>query len=154
MTIMLHSTRRDSRGRPLSFVAMRFRALFEGGETIRRQRPVAELAVRLHSGAVVVAARGDHQAELIRPAHECLRLVRRMFGVPGFHPIEAFRGESVQLLPRDPVRSRMRSEEHTSELQSQSNIVCRLLLEKKTRTASSFTWTTTTLIHRVSRCSE
>src|SRR2546430_2073230 len=28
-----------------------------------------------------------------------------------------------------------RSEEHTSELQSQSNIVCRLLLEKKTDTA-------------------
>src|SRR2546430_12596275 len=26
--------------------------------------------------------------------------------------------------------SRMRSEEHTSELQSQSNLVCRLLLEK------------------------
>src|SRR2546427_3583932 len=30
---------------------------------------------------------------------------------------------------RDPVR--VRSEEHTSELQSQSNLVCRLLLEKK-----------------------
>src|SRR2546430_10000830 len=28
-------------------------------------------------------------------------------------------------------RSRERSEEHTSELQSQSNLVCRLLLEKK-----------------------
>src|SRR2546430_13423810 len=28
----------------------------------------------------------------------------------------------------------MRSEEHTSELQSQSNLVCRLLLEKKNRT--------------------
>src|SRR2546430_12595231 len=28
-------------------------------------------------------------------------------------------------------RSTMRSEEHTSELQSQSNLVCRLLLEKK-----------------------
>src|SRR3990167_6484527 len=27
----------------------------------------------------------------------------------------------------------MRSEEHTSELQSQSNLVCRLLLEKKTK---------------------
>src|SRR2546430_12088869 len=27
----------------------------------------------------------------------------------------------------------VRSEEHTSELQSQSNLVCRLLLEKKTR---------------------
>src|SRR2546430_3685639 len=29
------------------------------------------------------------------------------------------------------VRSARRSEEHTSELQSQSNLVCRLLLEKK-----------------------
>src|SRR5205085_12176793 len=28
-------------------------------------------------------------------------------------------------------RNRARSEEHTSELQSQSNLVCRLLLEKK-----------------------
>src|SRR2546430_11463724 len=31
-------------------------------------------------------------------------------------------------------RSRPRSEEHTSELQSQSNLVCRLLLEKKKKT--------------------
>src|SRR2546430_9239402 len=31
---------------------------------------------------------------------------------------------------RDPVQT-YRSEEHTSELQSQSNLVCRLLLEKK-----------------------
>src|SRR2546430_11536214 len=32
-----------------------------------------------------------------------------------------------------PKPSRTRSEEHTSELQSQSNLVCRLLLEKKKR---------------------
>src|SRR2546430_7845339 len=32
------------------------------------------------------------------------------------------------------VTSRFRSEEHTSELQSQSNLVCRLLLEKKKNT--------------------
>src|SRR2546430_13269058 len=31
-----------------------------------------------------------------------------------------------------PLGARGRSEEHTSELQSQSNLVCRLLLEKKT----------------------
>src|SRR2546430_11467460 len=30
-------------------------------------------------------------------------------------------------------RARCRSEEHTSELQSQSNLVCRLLLEKKNK---------------------
>src|SRR2546427_4447346 len=31
----------------------------------------------------------------------------------------------------EPRERRLRSEEHTSELQSQSNLVCRLLLEKK-----------------------
>src|SRR2546427_5142107 len=36
--------------------------------------------------------------------------------------------QGIQRFPRDP-----RSEEHTSELQSQSNLVCRLLLEKKKR---------------------
>src|SRR2546430_7712298 len=33
-----------------------------------------------------------------------------------------------------PAFSLERSEEHTSELQSQSNLVCRLLLEKKNKT--------------------
>src|SRR2546427_4117174 len=32
---------------------------------------------------------------------------------------------------KDPKEGALRSEEHTSELQSQSNLVCRLLLEKK-----------------------
>src|SRR6266700_6164375 len=34
-------------------------------------------------------------------------------------------------LPEDPTRCLPRSEEHTSELQSRENLVCRLLLEKK-----------------------
>src|SRR2546430_11198569 len=36
------------------------------------------------------------------------------------------------------LRGRGRSEEHTSELQSQSNLVCRLLLEKKKNTNNNF----------------
>src|SRR2546430_10831342 len=37
------------------------------------------------------------------------------------------------------LRARMlRSEEHTSELQSQSNLVCRLLLEKKKQDVMTF----------------
>src|SRR2546427_9125258 len=35
------------------------------------------------------------------------------------------------------ARARIRSEEHTSELQSQSNLVCRLLLEKKKKNKHS-----------------
>src|SRR2546430_7716036 len=41
---------------------------------------------------------------------------------------------ALLLAPGEPVvhrARRSRSEEHTSELQSQSNLVCRLLLEKK-----------------------
>src|SRR5688572_31765956 len=38
---------------------------------------------------------------------------------------------------RGPSRHGRRSEEHTSELQSQSNLVCRLLLEKKKQTHPS-----------------
>src|SRR5688572_32545593 len=43
-----------------------------------------------------------------------------------------FSGKSYYLLPDGQVAQRpyARSEEHTSELQSQSNLVCRLLLEK------------------------
>src|SRR2546427_7386813 len=35
-------------------------------------------------------------------------------------------------------RADLRSEEHTSELQSQSNLVCRLLLEKKKKTPQCY----------------
>src|SRR5688572_32427032 len=50
-----------------------------------------------------------------------------------------------------------RSEEHTSELQSQSNLVCRLLLEKKKRkarqqkTRSARTYRSTSLLSTTTR---
>src|SRR2546430_5545577 len=45
---------------------------------------------------------------------------------------------SVGLAPTDEREAPiLRSEEHTSELQSQSNLVCRLLLEKKKKIISS-----------------
>src|SRR2546427_5326982 len=40
------------------------------------------------------------------------------------------------LVDRDLRVTNSRSEEHTSELQSQSNLVCRLLLEKKKKSRS------------------
>src|SRR2546430_12440687 len=53
----------------------------------------------------------------------------------GFEPPRPF-GHKILSLARLPVPPLpqwwlYRSEEHTSELQSQSNLVCRLLLEKK-----------------------
>src|SRR2546430_8645690 len=45
---------------------------------------------------------------------------------------------------RDFADAELRSEEHTSELQSQSNLVCRLLLEKKKKNTNI----TTARIHK------
>src|SRR5438309_4581398 len=42
--------------------------------------------------------------------------------------------------PRRAIRLRVRSEEHTSELQSQFHLVCRLLLEKKNRSRTRNTF--------------
>src|SRR5437867_8189338 len=42
----------------------------------------------------------------------------------------------------DNLRAGMRSEEHTSELQSPYDLVCRLLLEKKKKKTSNTTHTT------------
>src|SRR5206468_12472464 len=40
--------------------------------------------------------------------------------------------------PNSPTRKPARSEEHTSELQSRSDLVCRLLLEKKKKKLSTY----------------
>src|SRR2546430_7029466 len=47
------------------------------------------------------------------------------------------RSEPAQRIEWAEAGRRRRSEEHTSELQSQSNLVCRLLLEKKKRFRSA-----------------
>src|SRR2546430_5531357 len=58
-------------------------------------------------------------------------LVPYAYGSRFFHYLAGETGDSV--VPRfvEATSRQLRSEEHTSELQSQSNLVCRLLLEKK-----------------------
>src|SRR2546427_3301140 len=51
---------------------------------------------------------------------------------PALGPADA---SGIARLPGLLLHRRGRSEEHTSELQSQSNLVCRLLLEKKNTTS-------------------
>src|SRR5256886_13025762 len=73
-------------------------------------------------------------------AGEACEVLRRHGGVHVRfvqHHLAARIRQAFRDLWKDGVRARhevrnARSEEHTSELQSQSNLVCRLLLEKKT----------------------
>src|SRR2546427_6649422 len=55
---------------------------------------------------------------------------RRLRGPRGVPVVTALAAPAPRREPRP------RSEEHTSELQSQSNLVCRLLLEKKKKTTT------------------
>src|SRR2546430_1116578 len=83
----------------------------DGHRAVRRFDPPVP-----HCQGQIVDRLAAERGEALDPAHDVEHGVRR----PDF--------VEVHLLRRDPVRS----EEHTSELQSQSNLVCRLLLEKKT----------------------
>src|SRR5256886_10074460 len=53
-----------------------------------------------------------------------------------FHAFTTARPD-LKLFNVEELRAQFRSEEHTSELQSQSNLVCRLLLEKKKQSHST-----------------
>src|SRR2546427_6080185 len=57
-----------------------------------------------------------------------------------------FSPNPFEFSPTPYAKGLVRSEEHTSELQSQSNLVCRLLLEKKKKKEKKFTITESTKI--------
>src|SRR2546427_8250044 len=71
-----------------------------------------------------------------RPPRSTLFPYTTLFRSPGLpltriHPVAGQATPGWHLVHVRKERIRPRSEEHTSELQSQSNLVCRLLLEKK-----------------------
>src|SRR5438034_8827584 len=116
-----------------------------GTWTGRCGRPVAALHARSAGGGLRI---GRHNARDARRAAGRRRRSGgsrfRALGMPpamtslrvlllvtlGVLPIQSARAQGTQPL-RKAELVRMRSEEHTSELQSHSDLVCRLLLEKK-----------------------
>src|SRR2546430_8876923 len=86
-----------------------------------RRRPRRPSSARSGSGTGVGEARRSR-----RPPGAAFR-DRDHLSLPALEARGSRVGHGRGCLPRDGRRS----EEHTSELQSQSNLVCRLLLEKK-----------------------
>src|SRR5690606_41117238 len=91
-------------------------------------RPLPRARVRRHDGFVSLQfVRGQTQSRMRgnAPEHLLIDYTRTMLGVRLWNPRPARVG-IVGL-----GGGSQRSEEHTSELQSRENLVCRLLLEKK-----------------------
>src|SRR6266478_5111033 len=80
----------------------------------------ADTVLDILVAALLIRLLGWHWAFLPSLAAELL---------PGFDLFPTWTA-AVFFVTRQQVRTGERSEEHTSELQSQSNLVCRLLLEK------------------------
>src|SRR2546426_7904788 len=82
-----------------------------------------------------------HPSPVPRPPSQCCR-ANAISALEGTHPVQrqsppsASRSMSAAFAPSAAAPA-ARSEEHTSELQSPCNLVCRLLLEKKKKTVRS-----------------
>src|SRR5215475_2384115 len=132
-----------------------FLAMAPRGELVAAEAP-ADGGAEPPRVAAVIAPRGQPFAQLIiaehGPGHEALgdlpggvhheRLVADSldavypaFGVAA--GVDARRAEPGSHGERGHRVTRLRSEEHTSELQSRENLVCRLLLEKKKKVLKS-----------------
>src|SRR2546422_7645913 len=82
-------------------------------------------------------------------SHRRQRPLRRLAGLlhtgGGADPERDRAGAGLLHLRAAQLRVRRRSEEHTSELQSRLHLVCRLLLEKKKKTATAASISTMTV---------
>src|SRR2546427_2632450 len=82
---------------------------------------------------------GEDGFEISLPASHAEAFARALLAQPEVRPVGLGARNSLRLegglcLYGNDLDTTTRSEEHTSELQSQSNLVCRLLLEKKKNT--------------------
>src|SRR5688572_30947027 len=91
--------------------------------SILRVEDGRDLTLYVWEGAVWLTQEGDLRDRYVGPG-EWFRLDRD--GVAVAHATQR-----TVMSVTAPIPELFRSEEHTSELQSQSNLVCRLLLEKK-----------------------
>src|SRR2546427_6465170 len=98
--------------RPPRSTLFPYTTLFRSAE-VRSEPLPRRIAIHIAAEVVEVGRASGYEIEPI-------------YGIAAQRFVDAVQGRGLADVERD-----MRSEEHTSELQSQSNLVCRLLLEKK-----------------------
>src|SRR2546430_12312749 len=103
---------------------------YRGGDARQETRPFDQAAEDLRSPQEEGHEQGSSGAHLER-AGQKEQLDKRARRTPIIYGCTRSSSSPSAASPADASISPPRSEEHTSELQSQSNLVCRLLLEKK-----------------------
>src|SRR2546427_4856064 len=110
--------------------------LVGGGVSDEDGPPVAGAGLRIDGELVFSDSGGAFFLRRKKAKLYPLEVLPNQFMLPGRFEVvsapEVVRAEREQMAEIYEVRS----EEHTSELQSQSNLVCRLLLEKKKKNKS------------------
>src|SRR2546428_3725390 len=111
-----------------------------GGQTVWRS--VGRLASALRSAGPPVRLTALLLLSACQPAARRLLLLDLALSDPvllnGTARPWRDQGYTVEYRRFYPHLARVRSEEHTSELQSRSDLVCRLLLEKKKQTLTNY----------------
>src|SRR5690606_7144921 len=112
-----------------------------GGKLFAAGTAGERFAVRNSGAHTVVEGTGDHCCEYMTGGFVCvLGKTGHNFGsgmTGGFAYVLDMDNSFIDRVNNELVNlQRIRSEEHTSELQSRENLVCRLLLEKKKRPRS------------------
>src|SRR5207249_8310526 len=108
--------------------------------------------IRTHFSSFFCSGRGDHRLLPSFPTRrssdltvlllrerpdEAIVIAQRALQVSGYdQPARAYTNIGIAYLKKGALTQAARSEEHTSELQSRFELVCRLLLEKKNKELS------------------
>src|SRR5438034_4719304 len=109
------------------------------GDSIRGAR-VLDLFAGAGTLGIEALSRGAASATFVERDRTCANIVAENLAATGFAPqgdvasadaIDWLRAHASDLITYNLLLVDPRSEEHTSELQSHSDLVCRLLLEKK-----------------------
>src|SRR5205085_12126946 len=115
--------------RPVASLAAVPLGAFPGIQRGYKVRRVFKVLVKSFAGHVLMAGFAGCTSHVV-PASGCRCRRLDLFLFSNWLTGILRRWPRVQV-NRETERNQERSEEHTSELQSQSNLVCRLLLEKK-----------------------
>src|SRR5206468_11938238 len=117
------------------------RPVWHGPKLVTRCRPFHGVACGVRPSPVLLRPAGTRARQLkakefiyllgLKPKPKTFGFVIEATDLPREGRIEVARWLHPGAYPIAPLQVQARSEEHTSELQSRSDLVCRLLLEKK-----------------------